>query len=85
MQLSTAYAPRSQKRHRQPARLLLGVFRPAGLELAVGAQQRTGVVPFEPPVIVPPNSDFRLVASASTTDLVVTGVINGVKFKEQGV
>jgi hypothetical protein len=62
-----------------------GVFRPAGLELAVGAQQRTGVVPFEPPVIVPPNSDFRLVASASTTDLVVTGVINGVKFKEQGV
>jgi hypothetical protein len=61
-----------------------GVFRPVGLELSIGAQQRTAVVNFDPPVIVPPNSDMRLVASASTTDLVVTGVVNGVLFKEHG-
>ena len=61
-----------------------GVFRPVGLELAVGAQQRTGTVYFDPPVVVPPNSDVRLVGSASTTDLVVSGAINGVLFRKQG-
>jgi hypothetical protein len=61
-----------------------GVFRPIGLELSVGAQQRTAVVEFDPPEIVPPNSYFRLVGYGSTTDLVVTGAINGVYVKEQG-
>ena len=61
-----------------------GVYRPVGLEAAVGAQQRTAVVKFDPPVVVPPNSYFRLVASASTADLVVAGAMNGVVFRKQG-
>ena len=60
-----------------------GVYRPVGLEAAVGAQQRTASVTFDPPVIVPPNSYFRLVASASTLDLTVAGAMNGVVFQVQ--
>jgi len=61
-----------------------GVFRPAGLEAAVGAQQRHVVVEFDPPEIVPPNSYFCLTAKASTVDLVVGGTISGVIFRTQG-
>ena len=61
-----------------------GVFRPAGIEIAVGAQQRTANTELNPPVIIPPNSDFRLVGYASTTDMVVSGAINGVVYRTQG-
>ena len=61
-----------------------GTFRPVGTELSVGASFRTGSLTLDPPVVVPPNSDFRLVASASTSDLKVSGAINGVIFKTQG-
>ena len=42
-----------------------GVFRPVGAETAVGVGFRTVNAPLDPPVIVPPNSDIRLVAKAS--------------------
>ena len=61
-----------------------GVYRPVGLEAAVGAQQRTASIKFDPPVVVPPNSYFRLVANGSTSDLVVAGNINGVIYRKQG-
>ena len=61
-----------------------GVYRPVGLEAAVGAQQRTASIKFDPPVVVPPNSYVRLVANASTPDLTVAGAMSGVVFRKQG-
>lgn len=61
-----------------------GVYRPVGLEAAVGAQQRTANIKFDPPVVVPPNSYVRLVANASTPDLTVAGAMSGVVFRKQG-
>ena len=61
-----------------------GVWRPIGGQLACSAQQRTVTVEYEPPIVVPPSADYRLVGRASTTDLVVGGVISGVSVKVHG-
>lgn len=55
-----------------------GVFRPTGAEMSVGAGSRTATLNFRPYLVVPPNSDVRLTAIGSTTDVVVTGAIGGV-------
>lgn len=55
-----------------------GVFRPAGGRIALqSGGQTTAAITFDPYVIVPKNSDFRVVASASTTNVEVDATIQG--------
>ena len=55
-----------------------GIFRPLGLELNVD-QAVSGYMHDEmnPPLIVPKNSDFRMVATSDTNDTFVAGYVNG--------
>ncbi len=55
-----------------------GVFRETGVELSVGQGSRTDSVTFGPPIIVPPNSDVRLVAVGSTSGMPVNAAFYGV-------
>ena len=55
-----------------------GVFRPSGAELSIGAGSRFAALDFSPYIIVPPNSDVRLTAIGSTSNLTVTGAISGI-------
>ena len=54
-----------------------GVFKPTGAELSIGAGSRYAQAEYRPYIVVPPNSDVRLVGISSTTDTVVTGSISG--------
>ena len=61
-----------------------GVWRPAGTEIGVAAESRHSHANFNPPIVVPPNSYFRVVGNATTTDWVVAGSMEGVIFRTQG-
>lgn len=55
-----------------------GIFRPLGLELNID-QAANGFIHDEmnPPLIIPKNSDFRLVAVSNTDNTIVVGYVNG--------
>jgi len=58
-------------------RLKGGVFRPTGGQVAIGAGDRTAHRTYDPYILVPPNSDIRMIATASTGDVAVTGTMEG--------
>ena len=55
-----------------------GVWRPLGLELiARTSGDQKEIIRFEPYLIVPPNSDVRMVVVTNAADTVCTAVISG--------
>lgn len=55
-----------------------GVWRPLGLELSLRTTGLQGAeLQVNPPFIIPPNSDVRMVATSNTSSTVVTGRISG--------